>query len=453
MPRRWKTLSAQVVVTLSDITERKEAEAQRLAQERQRGDSHKLEAIGTLAGGIAHDFNNILAAILGNLAPAQQDLASWQHAEMKDGLPNPHPVSASLEQINRAALRARDLVQQILSFSRQDAGGFKPLLLAPVVEETLSLLRSTLPAGVRLDAVLPAEPLPVHGDSTQLQQVLLNLCTNAWHALPAQGDVSGRIEIGLEAATGERVHLWVRDNGSGMDEATRQRIFDPFFTTKTVGQGTGLGLSVVHGIVGADGGIIALDTAPGQGSTFHLYLPRLTSDWSALAPVQPPAPPPRGGGQHVLYIDDDEVMVLMVERLLQRAGFRVRGFSDATLALAQVRAHPDDFDAVVTDFNLETAVGRTREGGDGTRWQGATTLRAHAREEEQRGQRVPAPPYRVRSAVTLEVKLNVGANASAHAASPADESGQLPFLGSTCPGCQACRWRRNWPASARRCRW
>ena len=342
----------QVVVTFSDITERKEAEAQRLAQERQRRDSHKLEAIGTLAGGIAHDFNNILAAILGNLALARQDLANWQQGQMKEGLLDPQVVSASLEQINRAALRARDLVQQILSFSRQDAGGFKPLLLAPVVEETLSLLRSTLPAGVRLDAVLPTEQLRVHGDSTQLQQVLLNLCTNAWHALPAQGGVSGRIEVGLEAATDERVHLWVRDNGSGMDDATRQRIFDPFFTTKTVGQGTGLGLSVVHGIVGAHGGTIVLDTAPGQGSTFHLYLPRLTSDWSDLAPVQPPAPPAHGGGQHVLYIDDDEVMVLMVERLLQRAGFRVSGFSDAKLALARVRAHPDDFDAVVTDFNM-----------------------------------------------------------------------------------------------------
>ena len=344
----------QVIVIFSDITERKEAEARRLVLEGQRRESQKMEAIGTLAGGIAHDFNNILAAILGNLALARQDLAN----KLNDGLPSPHPVSASLEQINRAALRARDLVQQILSFSRQDAGGFKTVSLAPVVEETLSLLRSTLPAGVRLDAMLPAEPLLVHGDSTQLQQVLLNLCTNAWHALPAQGgvsggsEVSGRIEVGLAAATGDRVHLWVRDNGSGMDETTRQRIFDPFFTTKTVGQGTGLGLSVVHGIVGAHGGSIVLDTSPGQGSTFHLYLPRLTSTLSDLAPVQPAVPQPHGGGHHVLYIDDDEVMVLMVRQLLQRAGFRVTALSDAALALAQVRANPEDFDAVVTDFNM-----------------------------------------------------------------------------------------------------
>ena len=342
----------QVVVIFSDITERKEAEARRLVLEGQQRESQKMEAIGTLAGGIAHDFNNILAAILGNLALARQDLVNGHTDSMVDGLPNPHPVSDSLEQINRAALRARDLVKQILSFSRQDAGGFKALPLAPAVEETLSLLRSTLPAGVRLDAVLSSEALWVMGDSTQLQQVLLNLCTNAWHALPAPGGVSGRIEVGLAAATEERVHLWVRDNGSGMDETTRQRIFDPFFTTKTVGQGTGLGLSVVHGIVGAHGGTIVLDTAPGQGSTFHIYLPRLTSNLSALAPMQPPAPRPHGGGQHVLYIDDDEVMVLMVDRLLQRAGFRVSALCDARLALAKVRAHPNDFDAVVTDFNM-----------------------------------------------------------------------------------------------------
>ena len=349
----------QIVVTFSDISERKEAEFERQAFERELRESQKMEAIGTLAGGIAHDFNNILAAILGNVALAKQDVAST------------HPVSSSLEQINRAALRARHLVQQILSFSRKDAGGFKNLALAAVVQETLSLLRSTLPAGVRLDAALPAETLRIHGDSTQLQQVLLNLCTNAWHALPAQG---GRIEIGFAAhrldshqrlalaevpalADGRCLHLWVRDNGSGMDEATRQRIFDPFFTTKSVGKGTGLGLSVVHGIVGAHGGAITVDTAPGQGSCFHVFLPLLAAEGAGPTLPQPSTAGLRGTGQHVLYIDDDEVMVLMVDRLLARAGYRVTVQTDATLALALVQARPDDFDAVVTDFNMPVLSG------------------------------------------------------------------------------------------------
>ena len=338
-------------VTLArDISERRRAELARQALERQLREAQKIESIGTLAGGIAHDFNNILAAILGNVALAREDL------------PAGHPATASLEQINRAGLRARNLVQQILTFSRREQQGLKRQWLRPVVEETLELLRSTLPAGVRVDAVLPDEAVAVQADSTQLQQVLLNLCTNAWHALPEQG---GRIEVGfertrLESAQRQRVpelppgpcvHLWVRDNGSGMDDATRLRIFDPLFTTKTVGRGAGLGLPVVHGIVRAHEGAIALDTAVGQGTTFHVYLPA-----PAVAPEPDAAPAPeaarRGTGQRVLYIDDDEVMVLMIQRLLERAGFQVEVDTDAARALERLRAQPTDFDVAVTDFNM-----------------------------------------------------------------------------------------------------
>jgi nitrogen-specific signal transduction histidine kinase/CheY-like chemotaxis protein len=323
----------------------------RLALERQLREAQKIESIGTLAGGIAHDFNNILAAILGNVALAREDARQGR------------PVDDSLDQINRAGVRARNLVQQILTFSRREPQGLISQPLGPVLTETLGLLRATLPAGVRLDSVLPEAPVEVRGDSTQLQQVLMNLCTNAWHALPEQG---GRIEVGFERCTpddalrqhlpelppGTCVHLWVRDNGSGMDEATRQRIFDPFFTTKPVGQGTGLGLSVVHGIVRAHAGAIAVDTAPGQGTVFHLYFP-VPDPGDAPAQSEPSighALP--GAGQHVLYIDDDDVMVAMVERLLQRAGFRVTASTDAAAALAQLTAEPGTFDAVVTDFNM-----------------------------------------------------------------------------------------------------
>ncbi len=327
-----------------DITERK-------ALERQVRESQKMESIGTLAGGIAHDFNNILAAILGNVALAREDAGAM------------HPVQTSLDQINRAGLRARHLVQQILAFSRQEQRGLIAQPLRPVVEETLDLLRSTLPAGVRLDARLADTPVAARVDATQLQQVLMNLCTNAWHAVPTQG---GRIEVGLDAVPadgpqrgvlpdlppGAQAHLWVRDNGHGMDAATRERIFEPFFTTKSVGQGTGLGLPVVHGIVRSHGGTIAVDTAMGVGSTFHIYLPWTEVQGVAVNAAETTQPLPIGGGQHVLYIDDDEVLVLMVGRLLQRAGFRVTTDSDPRAALARLRAQPQAFDAVVTDFNM-----------------------------------------------------------------------------------------------------
>ena len=327
-----------------DVTERQQLE-------QQLREAQKIESIGTLAGGIAHDFNNILAAILGNVALARQDAAAGR------------PVQESLDQINRAGARARHLVQQILTFSRRDQHGFANQPLGPVVDETFGLLRATLPAGVRLDKVLPMLPLAVRGDSTQLQQVLMNLCTNAWHALPLYG---GRIEVGAASLvpdealrrqlpplpTGQCVHLWVSDNGSGMDEATRQRIFDPFFTTKPVGQGTGLGLPVVHGIVRAHGGVITVESHPGQGTTFHLYFPEPDAGTAFAGGAAAAAAPAPGAGQQVLYVDDDDVMTVMVERLLARAGFRVTACTDPVAALAMLRERPQRFDAVVTDFNM-----------------------------------------------------------------------------------------------------
>jgi PAS domain S-box-containing protein len=339
------------IVLARDISERKRADTERQKLEQQLREAQKMESIGTLAGGIAHDFNNILAAILGNVALAREDAAGAA------------PVLTSLDQINRAALRARHLVQQILAFSRREQHGLTVQPLRPVVEESLGLLRATLPAGVQLDAVLPEVALSVRADATQLQQVLINLCTNAWHALPEQG---GRIEVGCERvmldealrrrqpelASGAYVHLWVSDNGAGMDAATRERIFDPFFTTKPVGRGTGLGLSVVHGIVRAHEGSIAVDTAPGRGSTFHLYIPSPESDAGDGDVRTVPGAGACGNGQRVLYIDDDEVMVVMVERLLSRAGFTVVADSDAAAAVQRLQADPDAFDAVVTDFNM-----------------------------------------------------------------------------------------------------
>jgi signal transduction histidine kinase len=248
------------------------ADGERRSLEAQLREAQRIESIGTLAGGIAHDFNDILAAILGNVALARDDIG--------DG----HPAQRSLEQIRKASLRARDLVQQILAFGRRQQHSLVSQPLQPLIDEAVAPLRSTLPSSVTLECTLATEPLHAEVDATQIQQVLMNLCTNAWHALHGQ---SGVIRIGLEPhsvgpgtpragkalAAGNYAHVWVEDAGIGMDSATQARIFEPFFTTKPVGQGTGLGLSVVHGIVAAHHGTIRVDSALGQGTTVHLYLP------------------------------------------------------------------------------------------------------------------------------------------------------------------------------------
>jgi len=341
-----------------DINERKRAEASHRELESQLRESQKMESIGTLAGGIAHDFNNILGAILGNLVLA------------RDSVGPGHPALPSLEQINKASLRARDLVQQILAFSRRQPQLLVVQPLNPILEETLALLRSTLPAMTEVRLELPAAPIHVNTDATQMQQVLMNLCTNAWHALP---EGRGRIEVGLdvrnldaaagralgELPAGRYAHLWVSDNGVGMDGPTRDRMFEPFFTTRAARDGTGLGLSVVHGIVTAQHGGIDVSSSVGQGTTADLYFP--LCEPPAEGPVDHDldvvGEPFRGHGEHVLYVDDDEVMRLVVERLLQRAGLRVTSMATAGEALDALKAAPTSIDLVVSDFSMPGSSG------------------------------------------------------------------------------------------------
>jgi PAS domain S-box-containing protein len=341
---------------LTDINERRLAEERRAALEAQLRDAQKMEAIGTLAGGIAHDFNNILAAIIGNVAAARQDAAIGLSSDV------------SLAQIERAAVRARSLVQQILTFSRTQAQELHTQALQPVIDETLDMLRAAMPAQVELRVKLPSAPVHVRADATQVQQIVMNLCTNAWHALPAG---RGRIEVGLDVEdadevlqsdaasawppallAGPRAHLWIADNGSGMDDATLTRVFEPFFTTKQVGQGTGLGLAVVHGIVSVHGGAIHVSSAPGVGSRFDLWFPLEEAPQDLVESQHGELDAPRGKGEHVLCVDDDPAMVLMVDGLLRRAGYKVTTFEQPAAALARVLADPHAFDIVVTDFNM-----------------------------------------------------------------------------------------------------
>ena len=346
----------RMVGTHSDITELKQAEVQQRVLEAQLRESQKMEAIGTLAGGVAHDFNNLLAAILGNLALAREDVGPE------------HLAQESLGEINRAAIRARQLVQQILAFSRRQAQQLVHQPLAPLVEETLALMRSLLPAGVRLTTQLGDEVLPVLADATQIQQVLMNLCTNAWQALDGRpGEVTVALHtVQLDAVralqtgavpAGVYACLSVADNGPGMDSATQRRVFEPFFTTKPPGAGTGLGLAVVHGIVRAHNGTIALTSQPGEGSRFDVYLP-LAGASAAPAPVSAAAPPvaaaptEQASGRHIVYVDDYEAMVFLVGRLLRKRGYRVSTFLSGESALAWLREHPDAIDLLVTDQNM-----------------------------------------------------------------------------------------------------
>ncbi len=341
------------VCSNTDITDRRRAGELQLR-------SQKMEALGTLAGGIAHDFNNILLAIKGNTRLAIDDLGPG------------HPVQDSLGEIDRASTRASELVRRILSFSRQEEPKREVMQLRPIVEEALKLLRSTLPAIIELRSRY-AESVPATiADSSQVHQVIMNLATNASHAI---GMRAGTIEMVLEAVNvdaalaqatpglreGSYVRLTVSDSGCGMDRATLQRIFDPFFTTKPVGQGTGLGLSVVDGIMKTHGGVITVYSQPGKGTAFRLYFPA-TQAASQGAPV-PPAPVIKAQGQRVLYVDDDQALVLLAVRTLSRLGYQVTGCTHPREALDMFRANPTAYDVVVTDLSMPTMSGTelTRE--------------------------------------------------------------------------------------------
>jgi PAS domain S-box-containing protein len=327
-----------------DITERKRLEAQlRQAQ--------KMEAMGTLAGGIAHDFNNILAAIGGNVELVAMDLEGG------------HRALASVDEIRRAVRRASELVERILTFSRPETHGQQAIQLGPVVLEAVGLVRSLIPAGVQLTQAVAADLPDVRANPTQVQQVLVNLVTNAWQAMEGG---AGRIAVALGSCTldaplrdahgelpaGAYVCLSVVDTGHGIDADTLERIFEPFFTTKEAGRGTGLGLSMVHGIARGHGGAVLVESEPRRGSTFRVLFPVAVGDPPAAAEPQGRAEAPRGRGERILYLDDEPQLVTLSVRVLERLGYRVEGHVRPEDALAAFRRDPDAFDLVATDFNM-----------------------------------------------------------------------------------------------------
>ncbi len=333
----------------TDITASKHAEEVRR-------NSQRIEALGTLAGGIAHDFNNLLLAISGNTHLALADL------------PPGHPAQRSLEEIERASARASDLVHRILAFSHQSEPRRSVIELRPAIEEALRLMRATLPAIIEIRADFVDQPLAVDADSTQIHQIIMNLVTNSAHAI---GERGGSIRILVEGVTvaagdarapaelppGTYARIGVQDTGHGMDKATLDRIFDPFFTTKPLGQGTGLGLSVVHGIVRAHEGAISVTSEPGHGTTFEVYLPTAVRAEELDDPTA--SVPMLGRGQRVMYIDDEEALVFLVTRVLERLGYAVAGFVDPGQALQAFTQHPDRYDVVVTDLSMPGMTGFT----------------------------------------------------------------------------------------------
>jgi PAS domain S-box-containing protein len=337
-------------VTARDITQRRIAEAEREALEAALRQSQKLEAVGTLAGGIAHDFNNILSAIVGNTRLLLEDLSEA------------HPGWRSAKEIRSATHRARDLVKRLMAFSRQQESQRSAIPLAPLITEVQHMLRATIPAGIELTVRVPPDTPAILADATQIHQVLLNLSTNAWQAMPTS---TGRIELNVttlseeeaRAQSGAPLHgashyvcIEVLDTGAGMSGETLEHIFEPFFTTKQPGEGSGLGLAVVHGIVQTHKGAITVTSRPGEGTSFFVYLPACEAPPASFESAQRAVM--RGTEQHVLYIDDEEPLVFLVQRTLERAGYRCTGEMNTARAIEIVRHAPDSFDLVITDLNM-----------------------------------------------------------------------------------------------------
>jgi len=337
-----------------DITDIKEMQEEKAKLEDQLIQAQKMESIGTLAGGIAHDFNNILSPIM-------------IHSEMaKIELPPDSPVLHNLKEIIKAGGRAKDMVQQILTFSRKEEGERAEIKISPVLREVLKMLRSTLPTTIDIQQNLEVESDVVLSDPTQIHQIMLNLGTNAAHAMREKG---GTLEVSLvqedldsEAAAlyselnpGSYLKLTVSDTGSGIDAETIQRIFEPYFTTKEVGEGTGMGLALTHGIVKSYGGDITVESEPDKGTTFNVYLPRIDT---LVSPVEASSVQLPRGTERILFVDDEKAAVDAIQPMLQNLGYNVKARTSSIEALQAFRNNPAAFDLVITDQTMPNMTGK-----------------------------------------------------------------------------------------------
>lgn len=331
------------VAVKKDVTEHLRLSAQ--VQQAQ-----KLESIGTLAGGIAHDFNNILTSVIGYTELALVDVEKGS------------PAEDYLQEIYTAGMRARDLVKQILAFARQSDDAIKPVQIDTIAKEALSLIRASIPATIRIDQKIQKN-LTIMGNSTQIHQVLMNVCTNAAHAMEDNG---GILEVSIKAVAvdqndglkdlvpGEYAEIKISDTGAGIDPAIMDKIFDPFFTTKDTGKGTGMGLALVHGIIKSYNGTITAESELGQGSVFTIYLPLIRSLGESES-YQPGVLPT--GDEKILLIDDESAIAKMSSQLLQKLGYEVVFQTSSMKALDLFRSNPDDFDLVITDMTMPEITG------------------------------------------------------------------------------------------------
>jgi len=347
----YRMLRDQNAILEKKIEERTRALAH---SERQLQQVMKLQAIGTLAGGIAHDFNNILFPIVG-------------YTELTmDDIPQDSQARKNLEEILKATNRAKELVKQILTFSRQSCQERKPLKVQFLIKEALKLLRATIPSTIEFDIRIDESCGPINGDPTQIHQVIMNLCTNAYHAMQQTG---GKLEVELKEVdisyeksmervgmkVGPHLQLTVKDSGCGMDPGVMDRIFEPYYTTKEQGKGTGLGLSVIHGIIKNHGGDICVSSQPGKGTTFTVYMPIIDEIESETEEIK--MSPTANGHEHILLIDDEEQIIDIERQILERLGYKVTSKTDSEEALMEFATLPERYDLVITDMTMPKLTG------------------------------------------------------------------------------------------------
>jgi PAS domain S-box-containing protein len=336
-----------------DLTEQKQAEEEKKNLEYQLQQAQKMEAIGTLAGGIAHDFNNILSVIIG-----------YTELILMNGDVN-EEVRQNLKEIFSASKHARDMVKQILAFSRQNKQERKPIQVAHIVKEAIKMLRASLPATISIQQHIEKDTGVIEADPTQIHQVLMNLCTNAAHAINEKDGVLeihlGNVELDQKVAadipglkTGSYLKLSVKDSGEGIDPRAQQQIFNPYFTTKEKGKGTGLGLAVVQGIVKSNNGAVTVESEVGKGAAFHVYLPIIKRKLTPEDEIFTPLPM---GCEHILLVDDEQPLVEIGKQMLERLGYSVATRTSSIEALELFKVDPNRFDLVITDIVMPNLTG------------------------------------------------------------------------------------------------